>query len=65
MKHRNKTPLLIAGAVLAEVGTMMVLLNARPHAPLGFWLWFGGIAVLVPSCALWLYRRYAHDPPGV
>ena len=43
--------------MLAEAGTVMVMLNASPHAPLGFWLWFGGVAVLSPVVGYWLYRR--------
>lgn len=43
--------------VLMEVGIALVMLNASPHAPLGFWLWFGGIAALSPSAGYWLYRR--------
>ncbi len=35
----------------------MVMLNASPHAPLGFWLWFGGSAVLSPLAGYGLYRR--------
>ncbi len=37
----------------------MVLLNARPNAPLGFWLWFGGIGLLVPLRVFWMYRHPA------
>ena len=44
--------------VLGEVGYAMVLFNASPHAPLGFWLWFGGLAILFPFYGYWLYRLY-------
>ena len=33
------------------------MFNAAPHQTLGFWLWFGDIAVLSPVYGLWLYRR--------
>ena len=47
----------VAFVVLAEAGTALVMLNASPHAPLGFWLWFGGIAFISPFAGYGLYRR--------
>lgn len=49
--------LLVMSVVLAEAGTALVMFNASLHLPLGFWLWFGGIAVLSPAIGYWLYRR--------
>ena len=43
--------------MLCEVGTALMMLNAAPHQPLGFWLWFGSLAFLGPVCSYWLYRR--------
>ena len=42
---------------LAEAGATLVMLNASPHAPLGFWLWFGSLAVIFPFAGYWVYRR--------
>ena len=47
----------VLSVALAEVGAALVMLNASPHAPLGFWLWFGGLAALFPFAGYWLYRR--------
>ena len=47
----------IVGVMLAETGANLVMFNASPHAPLGFWLWFGGIAALAPIAGYGLYRR--------
>ena len=47
----------IAFVVLVEAGAALVLLNATPHPPLGFRLWFGSIAALAPIAGYWLYRR--------
>lgn len=47
----------ILAVLLAEAGCALVMLNAAPHQPLGFWLWFGGIAVLSPAIGYWLYQR--------
>ena len=53
-----KLRLLIILIVLTqELEAAMVMLNARPHAPLGFYMWFGGLAVLAPFIGFWLYRR--------
>ena len=49
--------LFVVWVVLMEVGVTLVMLNASPHAPLGFWLWFGGIAAFGPAAGYWLYRR--------
>ena len=57
MRQTKLITLLAAMVILAEIGVAMVLLNARPQAPLGFWLWFAGIGVLAPLYAVWLYRR--------
>ena len=43
--------------VVFEVCDAVVMLNARPHPPLGFWLWFGGLAALAPVAGFVLYRR--------
>ena len=43
--------------MLAEAGAALVMLNASPHPPPGFWLWFGSIPVLSPFAGYWLYRR--------
>lgn len=43
--------------VLMEVGVALVMLNASPHAPLGFWLWFGSIVAISPFVGYWLYWR--------
>ncbi len=47
---------IVALALIGEVGIALVLVNARPHAPLGFYLWFGGLAVAFPVYCVWLYR---------
>lgn len=47
-------PLLLV--TLCETGCAMVVLNASPHAPLSFWLWFGDLAVLSPLAGYRLYR---------
>ncbi len=47
----------VMSVVLAEAGTALVIFNASPHAPLGFRLWFGGLAVISPFAGYWLYRR--------
>ena len=47
----------VSAVLLAEAGSALVMLNAAPHQPLGFWLWFGGIAVLSPIVGFWIYRR--------
>ena len=59
MKRTRALLFLVVAAVLAEVGDVIVMLNARPHVPLGFWLWFGGVSVLAPLVPFWLYRRPA------
>ncbi len=46
----------VVWVVLIEVGVTLVMINASPHAPLGFWLWFGGIGVLSPFAGYCLYR---------
>ena len=51
--------LIVAVVVLAETGVVMTMVNARRDAPLGFWLWFGGVGVVAPIFALWLYRGLA------
>ena len=43
--------------LLAESGCALVMLNAAPHQPVGFWLWFGGIAIVSPIAGYYLYRR--------
>ena len=43
--------------VLAEAGAALVMLNASPHPPPGFWLWFGGITALSPLAGYALYRH--------
>ena len=43
-------------ALIGEAGIAVVLCNARPHAPLGFYLWFGGLAVAFPLYCIWLYQ---------
>jgi hypothetical protein len=58
MKNIRMVLLLVALVVLAETGAVMVMLNARPHAPLGLWFWFGCAGVVAPIYALWAYRRY-------
>ncbi len=47
----------LLSVMLCEVGTALMMLNAAPHQPLGFWLWFGSLAFLGPVCSYWLYRR--------
>ncbi len=47
----------ITSVMLIEAGSALVLLNASPHTPLGFRLWFGSIAVISPFVGYWLYRR--------
>ena len=49
------SPLL--AVLLAEASSVLVIPNATPHQPHGFWLWFGGIAVLSPIVGFWIYRR--------
>lgn len=43
--------------VLLEVGTAVVFWTARRDAPIGFWVWFGLIALLAPAVGFWLSRR--------
>ena len=53
----------ISAVLLAETGCALVMLNAAPHQPVGFWLWFGSLAALAPIHGIWLYRlmqRGAH-----
>ncbi len=47
----------VSAVLLAEAGSALVMLNAAPHQPLGFWLWFGGLAVFFLFAGYWLYRR--------
>ena len=49
----------VLAVTLVEAGTAMVMRNAAPHQPLGFWLWFGGLATLAPIQGVWLYRHLA------
>jgi hypothetical protein len=49
--------LVVLGIVMVEVGCLLVLLDARPNAPLGFWLWFIGLALAAPVYLVWVYRR--------
>ena len=47
----------LLAVLLAEIGTALVLFNAAPHQPLGFWLWFGGVAAAGPFVGYRLYRH--------
>ena len=47
----------LLAVMLAEAGAAMIMLNATPHQPLGFWLWFGGLAAFSPMVGFWIYRR--------
>ena len=47
----------IVGVVLIEAGSALVMLNASPHPPLGFWFWFGSIAAISPFAGYGLYWR--------
>ena len=47
----------LLSVALAEAGAALVMFNASPHAPLGFWLWFGSIAIISPLAGYGLYRR--------
>jgi hypothetical protein len=51
----------ILTTLLGEAGVALVLANARPQAPLGFWLWFGLVGLLLPLLPLWIYWRQAHE----
>ena len=52
-------PLILSVSLVMAVegGTVLVMLNASPHPPFGFCLWFGGIAAISPFVGYGLYRR--------
>lgn len=47
----------ILAVMLVEADSALVMLNAAPHQPFGFWLWFGGIAAVSSIVGFWLYRQ--------
>ncbi len=50
-------PVSVVCAVMIEVGSVLVMTDARPDAPVGFWAWFLGLCVLAPLFPLWMHRR--------